>query len=167
MPIPAGLDVAYVYCVAWVLVGVTFLGVLHPLASAESTKDRTRVRTYARLLALNEWLNRLLDRTWDHFPVDTIPDADTLFALRVEVNRAYAVQHTLDRRGFVIEVGRLLAALHVVAGVLAGVALWSGVDRSILRAFGVPVFLGGVVLVTLVVVVAIVCSVSIHRGSDL
>lgn len=167
MPIPAGLDVAYVYCVAWALVGVTFLGVLQPLASAESTKEKTRVRTYARLLALNEWLHRQMDRTWDHFPGDTIPDVDSLFALRIEVIRAYAVQHILDRRAFAIELGRLLAALHVIAGILAAVAIWSGVNRSILRAYAVPIFLGGVVLVTLVVVVAIVCSVSIHRGSDL
>lgn len=156
MPIPPGTEPGLIWCLAWLLLNVGILAVIHELASIDHLTERVRVRTYRRLLELNEYLGKI-DDIWRRDPDPTrelIPDLDALRALKRSVDRAAWTDRLLEVRAQFIEVARLVALVELFLAFLAAVAVLATADDSLLLlpavvafGFGFLLSLGCLVLV--------------------
>jgi len=166
--LPSGFPADYALCVAWLLLGLALLAGFSQFGGSDSLQQTVHRRTYARLLALNEWLNDQINRQWNQTTgADLIPDLDALGDLKRRVDRAYAVQGRLERRSTYVEFGRGSAAVHMVAAMLAAASLVFGApDAEVLVVFK-PVFLVLLAASIGLVLTIAVSGMRITRGADL
>ncbi len=167
MPIPPGIEPGLVWCLVWLALNVAILAVIHELASIEHLKERVRVRTYRRLLDLNEYLGRL-DDNWRRNPTkeDLVPDLDALRALKRVVDRAAWIDRLLVLRAQLIEVARLVALLELFLALLAAVVVVATPDDNALVGPGALVFGTGFVISLACLVLVGLLGVRITAGSD-
>jgi hypothetical protein len=164
MPIPANLDVAYVYCALWIAVEVALFAIYGQLAPSADLNERVRVRTFRRLLPLNEYLSKLIE-AWDGED-DLVPGADHLLRLKREVDRAAVVASRMQRRLSCIEFGRTITAGEVVAAFVTAALLLLGLDRGLLQLLALVVFGGGAAASVSMIVLAGYLGFRISTGED-
>ena len=168
MPIPPGIEPELIWCLIWLSLNIAILAVIHEPASIEHLKERVRVRTYRRLLDLNEYLGQL-DDVWRRAPTptpDLIPDLDALRALKRSVDRAAWIDRLLEIRAQLIEVARLAALLELFLAVLCAAIVLISPDDSVLTLPAAIIFGIGFVLSLVSLVVVGYLGIRITAGSD-
>lgn len=147
--------------------GIALLTAFHYLGSVDELVRRARGRTYQRLLPLNEFLNRQIDKQWAKTPSDdVIPDVETLLALKYRVENACVIEDKLNLRTRFEELGRAAAALQLVAAILIVGLVATGTERQLLTTVAtlVAALLLGLTLLALVAITWLRLQVS--HGSD-
>lgn len=167
MTLPAGVDPAYAICLVWVGFAALLLTVFHQLSSVESVREKVASRTFARLLSLNDFLNQQIETQWRKLPSPAIiPDLQALIDLRRRVARAATVQRLFERRTTLVEWGRMVAVLQILAAVFAAAAIFFGFDRRGIREVGQIVF-GGLTFVCVALLGGVAwTSAGILHGND-
>ncbi len=168
MPIPPGIEPGLIWCLIWFSLNVAILAVIHELASIEHLKERVRVRTYRRLLDLNEYLGNI-DDVWRRDPNPTkelITDLDALRALKRTVDRAAWIDRLLELRGRLIEVARSVALVQLFAAFVAALVVLATADDGVLLVPAAFVFGIGFVLSLGALAFVGYLGVRITSGSD-
>jgi lipopolysaccharide export LptBFGC system permease protein LptF len=167
VPIPPGIEPAYVWCLFWFGFAGALAGLITQQMGGDELRERVRARTYARLGRLNEVLTRRIDAAWKKTPTDDIvPDLDELRTLKAEIERAAALDHAYLVRARILGWGRLASVLELILAALAAVAVAAFGPRQEFVApalFLIVVGCGGA-LVSLVV--GAVLAVRIEHGND-
>jgi len=110
----------------WILLALAFLTAAHELSDVGSLRQAVQARTFARLLALNEYLGRQIDTQWGRDRNDDIiPDLASLRQLKNRVDRAAHLDSLIDRRVQAGEVCRVVSVSQIILAVLAAALLFS------------------------------------------
>jgi hypothetical protein len=167
--LPAGVDQGYVLCLVWIALALAFLTAIHELSDVGGLRERIRARTYARLLALNEYLGRQVESQWRRNPNDDIiPDLDALRLLKNRVDRAALLDSFIDRRVQAGEICRVVAVIQIVLAVLAAVLLFlKALPADTLWLFGRAAFGLTTVVVLLLLLSMAVVGLRVSHGQDL
>ena len=109
----------------WVVVALALLAAFSQLPSDTEFRERVAARTKNRLILLNDHLDRQFDQQWGRNPSEPIiPDLAALRDLKRFVDRAAAIDITLDRRKDTMDLGRFFAVAEVIgAFAFAGVGV--------------------------------------------
>jgi hypothetical protein len=165
--LPAGVDQGYVLCVFWIVLALAFLTAVHEVSDVNVIRGRVRARSFARLVALNEFVNRQIEQQWNRNPSeDVIPDLDALLNLKNRVDRAARLDTLLNRRIVMGEVGRAIPVLQIVLAVGAAGLLFLNFPRNTLWLFGRIAFGVTTAAVLVILLLMIIIGLRLSRGQD-
>jgi hypothetical protein len=165
MPIPPGVDPAYMWCLLWLGLEGFLLGVTTQLGSLDELRERVVARTYRRLPPLNDYLNRAQNEHW--LSGEPIPDHAALVHLKREVDRAAFVDGLLARRLELLAGCRLSATMEIAAALCTAIAVAAGTDTSVLVWPCRVAFAVGTVLAVTALVWCQVVALRITKGDDM
>lgn len=167
MPLPAGIESAFVWCLLWFGFQVALAGLITQQMSTIHLDERVSSRTFRRLGRLNAYLDRQYEAAWGTTPTDDIvPDLPALLRLEVEVERAAAIHALLLSRGRELSIARLLALLEAaVAAIVAGIAAGTGM-RSELNGPSAAIFGIGTAIAFYLLIRSGYLATKIEEGDD-
>lgn len=167
MPLPEGIDAAYVWCILWAGSALAILAALGQVSSDQALHDRARERVGGRLLELNAFLDHQLDVQWQiSTKAPIIPDAPALQALRLRVERSAAPLRWLEQRRRAMELSRTAAGFEIMLALLVAGAVFAGIDRTALQVAAIWLYAGGMSMSVGLLVIGLVVGARITSGSD-